>query len=382
MVTKYENGRLILPDGVTEQPLYIENDRILALGGDIPADRTVDAAGQYIAPGFIDVHLHGGGGYEFIDGTREAVLAASAIHARHGTTTLFPTLSSYETDVTVRAIGAVRAAADAALPDIPGVHLEGPYFSPQMAGAQDPSHIRAPRPEEYLPILDGYGDFTRRWSFAPELPGTDDFLDALTAHGILPAAGHTAAAYDDVLRAHGKGMTLITHLYSCTSTVTRVGGFRVPGVIESAFLMDDMDVEIIADGCHLPPELIRLVVKIKGIDHTCLVTDAIRYGGMEDIDHISDPNGNVPYIIEDGVAKLADRSAFAGSIATTDRLLRVCVQRACIPLPDAVRMASTTPARVMGLSDRGRIAPGLRADLVFLTDQLTVSRVLIGGKKI
>lgn len=389
MVTKIKNGRLILPGSMTEQPLYIENDCILSVGGDIPADRVIDAEGQYVSPGFVDIHLHGGGGCEFVDGTEDAVLRASDIHARHGTTTLFPTVSSYETDVTIRALDAVKTVRDrehlhvpdCVRPHIPGVHLEGPYFSPKQTGAQDPSHIRTPKRAEYEPILERYGDLIRRWSFAPELPGTDDFIDALRTHGILPAAGHTDAAYADVLRAHERGMSLITHLYSCTSTVTRVGGFRIPGVIESAYLLDGMDVEIIADGCHLPPELIRLIVKIKGVDRTCLVTDAIRYGGMDNVDHVSDPNGNVPYIIEDGVVKLADRSAFAGSIATMDRLVRVCVQKAGIPLTDAVRMASTTPARVMGLSDRGRIAPGLRADLVLLDDALTVTRVLIDGKE-
>lgn len=376
MTTRIENARLVRGGVICEQPLYIADGRILAVGGSLPCDEIIDAGGMYAAPGFVDVHVHGGGGSEFIDGTEEAVLNAAAIHAAHGTTTLIPTLSSYETERTVRALKVIRACRGRAALCIPGVHLEGPYFSPKQSGAQDPAHIRVPRSEEYGPILDEYGPFIRRWSFAPELDGSLAFLDALTARGIVPAAGHTDAEFSHMRAAHEHGLRLITHLYSCTSTVIRRGGFRVPGVIESAWYFDDMDVEIIADGCHLPPEMIRMVWRIKGTDRTCLVTDAIRYGGMDNVDHISDPNGNVPYVIEDGVAKLADRTAFAGSIATMDRLVRTAVQKAGIPLPDAVRMASETPARVMHLDGKGRIDPGFDADLVFLDDDLIVRRVI------
>lgn len=389
-VTVIRGGRLITDGRCIKGPLWLRGGRILSVGAppQLPAEtkieqvRELDAGGGYVLPGFIDLHVHGGGGCEFIDGTPEAVAAAANIHARHGTTTLFPTLSSYDMSDTVKALDAVAEAmrGDLLLPHVGGVHLEGPYFSPRQAGAQDPSHIRPPKKEEYLPLLDAYPTLIRRWSYAPELEGTDEFLEALTARGVIASAGHTDASLADVRRAMEGGMHLITHLYSCTSTVTRRGGFRIPGVVESAFLFDGLDVEIIADGCHLPPEMIAMIHKIKGAAHVCLVTDAIRYGCLDSTEDVTDPNGNVPYIIEDGVAKLSDRSAFAGSIASMDRLLRVAVQRAGIPLTEAVRMVTETPARIMGLSSKGRLAPGLDADVVITDDELNVRDVLVSGR--
>ena len=375
---KIEGGRLILPDGILSAPLYFEGGKITAIGGDRPHDTVIDAGGAYVCPGFIDMHVHGGGGARFEDGTEEAILQAVNIHAHHGTTTIFPTVSSRDAGTTALALKAVRDYGGGALANIGGVHLEGPYFSPKQAGAQDPSQIRYPDPKEYVPLIAEYGDLIKRWSYAPELDPDHTFLDYLNDHGIMSAAGHTDAVFSEIKAAHEKGMNLITHLYSCTSTITREGGFRILGVIESAYYFRNMDVEIIADGCHLPPELIELVVRGKGVEHTALITDAIRFGGVENAGNTVDDD-SVPYIIEDGVAKLLDRSAFAGSIATMDRLIRVCVEKAGIPLVDAVRMASETPARIMGLAKKGKLEAGADADLVLLGEDLTVEKVFVGG---
>lgn len=383
MLTRITNARLILPDRMEEKlELYILDGVILRITPEIlAADHVMDAMGCYICPGFIDIHVHGGDGFEFIDATGDAVLSAANIHGRHGTTTIFPTLSAYSEADTCKAMDAIRQcmAAPGLVPHIGGVHLEGPYFSVKQAGAQDPQYIRDPDPAEYQRLIQSYGDLIRRWSYAPENPGSEDFQRYLAQTGIVGAVAHSDAEYDHVKAVYDLGCHLVTHLYSGTSTITRKGGFRHLGVIESAYLLDEMDVETIADGCHLPPLLLQLIFKLKGRERMCLVTDAIRFGGRTDCDSTLSGTASVPYIIEDGVAKLADRSAFAGSIATMDALVRVCTQRAGISLVDAVYMATAVPARIMGLSKKGRLQEGMDADLVMLDEDLQVKQVFVAG---
>ncbi len=382
MITKIYNGKIVGDNEIKENlSVYIEDGTIIAVTDEsFPYDNEIDAKGNYISAGFIDIHVHGGAGYEFVDATKEAVLNAANIHAEHGTTTIYPTISAYDYEKTVNALETVNAFKNETLPNIYGCHLEGPYFSPLQTGAQDPYFIRTPDKEEYNSLYENYGDIIKRWSYAPELKDSDKFLDFLNEKGIVAAAGHTDAVYDDMLSAYKNGMKLITHLYSCTSTITRKDGFRRLGVIETAYLYDDIDVETIADGCHLPPELLKLIYKIKGDDHMCLVTDAIRYGGMSGVESVSCENGNMPYIIEDGVAKLTDRSAFAGSIATADTLVRVCTQKAGITLPSAVKMITEVPARIMKLDKKGSVKECYDADLVIFDEDINIKYTIINGK--
>lgn len=383
MTTRIINAKLITPERILENcNLYFTDGVITRITPEeSAADVIIDAKGHYVCPGFIDIHVHGGDGFEFIDATREAVLSAANIHGRHGTTTIFPTLSAYSQTDTCAAMDTIRDCMGSSelLPHIGGVHLEGPYFSVKQAGAQDPQYIRDPDPREYQDMISRYGDLIRRWSYAPEKAGAADFQRCLAAHGIIGAAGHTDAEYDHIKTVFDLGCRLVTHLYSGTSTITRKGGFRHLGVIESAYLLDEMDAETIADGCHLPPLLLQLIFKLKGREHMCLVTDAIRFGGRTDCDSTLSGTASVPYIIEDGVAKLADRSAFAGSIATMDALVRVCAQRAGISLTDAVYMATAVPARIMGLPKKGRLQEGYDADLVILDEGLQVQQVIVSG---
>lgn len=384
MLKRITNARLIMPDRVLDEwELYIADGQIHRITTEIlDADEVIDAQGGYVCPGFIDIHVHGGDGFEFIDATEDAVISAANIHGIHGTTTIFPTLSAYSESDTCKAMDVIRQCshADGMLPHIGGVHLEGPYFSVKQAGAQDPQFIRDPDPDEYLRLISNYGDLIRRWSYAPEKNGAEEFQRCLADAGIVSAVAHSDAEYDHVKAVYDLGCRLVTHLYSGTSTITRKGGFRHLGVIESAYLLDEMDVETIADGCHLPPLLLQLIYKLKGRERMCLVTDAIRFGGRTDCDSTLSGTASVPYIIEDGVAKLADRSAFAGSIATMDALVRVCSQRAGIPLVDAVYMATAVPARIMGLNSKGRLQEGFDADLVILDKDLQVRKVFVSGQ--
>jgi len=379
MITRIENGRVITDGRIRDAFVYIENGTILAVTEEnLPFDRSIDAGGLYVSPGFIDMHTHGAVGVDFTGDCPENFARAVDFHLSHGTTTILPTITASSMETMLRALSAMEALIGQKMTksNVPGVHMEGPYFSPKQAGAQDPAFITDPIPADYTALTERYGKIIRRWSYAPERDHDQSFTRYLTAHGILPSAGHTDAIGAELQPAYEAGCRLVTHLYSCTSTITRDHGFRRLGVIECAFLWDDMDVEIIADGCHLPPDLIRLIVKIKGADHVSLVTDSLQVAGT---DAKESSCGTTKCIIEDGVCKLPDRSAFAGSIATTDRLVRVCVQDAGIALTDAVTMAAATPARVLGLN-KGRLAPGLDADILFFDGNIDVKRVLVGGE--
>lgn len=383
MVTRITNGKVLVDGRFQALDLYLENEKILAVGGERAADRTIDAAGSYVTAGFIDLHCHGGGGADFSDGDEKGVAKAALVHLRHGTTTLFPTVLSLDFQVMERAIRAIETVRKT-LPVLGGIHLEGPYFSPAQTGAQNGSALRAPDPAEYGRILSDHE--IARWDYAPELDGDFRFLDTLLAHGVLPAAAHTDATCAQMEAAAARGCRLVTHLYSCTSTIRREAGFRIAGVVEATYLCDDISAELIADGCHLPHELLRLAYKQKGADRLALVTDAMRAAADPALRADREQAGRfeiggVPCIVEDGVAKLLDRSAFAGSIATTDRLVRTCAA-AGIPLSDCVKMVTETPARIMGLSDRGRLAAGCAADVVIFDEDVRVKRVISRGEAV
>ncbi len=385
-MTKIINGRLIrsgrVQDGLN---VILEDGRIAEVTArDLPSDTVIDARGQYVSPGFIDIHTHGGGDADFMDGTPEAFLTAAELHARFGTTTLVPTATSG----TAEEMSGMEAAFEQALSknergaDMPGLHLEGPYFSMAQRGAQDPKYVRNPDPAEYLPIL-ARSRHILRWSAAPELPGALEFGRELKRRGILAAIGHTDADYDQVVAAAQAGYSHVTHLYSCMSTVHRKNAFRYAGVVEAAYLLDELTVEVIADGVHLPASLLQFVYRFKGPDKIALVTDSMRGAGMPDgLSVLGSRKNGQQVLIEDGVAKLMDRSAFAGSVATTDRLVRNMIRLGGASLPDAVKMATETPARIMGFADRGRLQAGLRADLVFFDDEIRVSRTMVAGRTV
>ncbi len=384
MITKIKNGRLITPLGIVKKSLYIKDEKILDITEEeLQFDQVIDAGGSYVSPGFIDIHVHGGGGYRFKDETKEAIKGVANIHAQHGTTTIYPTLSALQSEKILSVLEAINKYKndDDIIPHIYGVHMEGPYLSTAQSGAQSNSCVRNPMPDEYENIVNQFDGFIKRWSYAPEIQGAEEFLQFLNKKGIIASAAHTDAEFSHMKKAYECGMKLITHLYSCTSTITRKSGFRILGVIETAYLYDDIDVEAIADGCHLPPELLKLIFKFKGDEHMCLVTDATRYGGVENSDNVTFKNGDHLCIIEDGVAKLADRSAFSGSIATADVLVRTCVKKAGIPLLSAIKMITEVPARIMKLQNKGKLQKGFDADIIMFDEDINIKRVLISGEE-
>lgn len=386
---KIYNGQLITPyKTIKDGALLIENGKILAIeqgNPEFPDALEIDAKGDYIAPGFIDLHIHGGGGHDFMDNTVEAFLGIAETHARYGTTAMCPTtLTSEKEDLleTLRIYEQADKQNNKGAQFI-GMHLEGPYFALSQRGAQDPRYIRNPDPEEYREIL-AATNVVKRWSAAPELEGAIEFGRYLKSKGILAAIAHTDAIYEEVLEAFENGYSLATHFYSSMSGVTRRDCFRYAGVIESGYLIDEMDVEIIADGIHLPSPLLKLIYKIKRASRTALITDAMRGAGMPPGESIlgSRKNG-LKVIIEDDVAKLPDRSSFAGSVATADRLVRNMINMAGVSLEEAVTMITKTPARIMGIADaKGSLTPGKDADVVIFDQQINIQHTIVSGKVI
>ena len=384
---KIFNGKIITPEKIIDGgTILIQSNRIEAISnGDIEVANCIeiDAQGKYISPGFIDIHIHGGGGYDFMDGNEEAFLKIAETHAKFGTTAMLPTTLTSTKEAMLQILGVYESANrnNVKGAQFLGMHLEGPYIAMSQKGAQDPRYIRDPLPEEYEEILSKFSCI-KRWSAAPELKGAIEFGKFIKSKGVLPAVAHTDAIYEEVVKAFDNGYTLATHLYSAMSTVTRRNSFRFAGVVESAYIIDEMDVEIIADGVHLPAPLLKLVYKIKGADRTALITDAIRPAGTNVSESIlGSREDGLKVIIEDGVAKLPDRTAFAGSIATADRLVRSMINLAEVPLEDAIKMISATPARILGVLDKkGTLTVGKDADIIIFDKNINVSMTMINGK--
>lgn len=384
---KIFNGKIITPNRL------IAGGTIVVTGGtittvseqniDVEGAVEIDADGKYIAPGFIDIHVHGGGGHDFMDGTENAFLRIAELHATYGTTSMLPTTLSASREELLNTLAAYETAnpKNKNGAQFLGMHLEGPYFAMTQRGAQDPRYIRDPDPEEYKEVLSRSSSI-KRWSAAPELKGAIAFGQYMKSKGVLPAIAHTDAIYEDVLPAFENGFTLMTHLYSAMSGVTRRNAYRYAGVIESAFIIDEMDVEIIADGIHLPPPLLQLVYKIKGADRTALITDAMRAAGMPPGEStLGSLHNGLKVIVEDEVAKLPDRTSFAGSVATADRLIRTMVFMAGIPLPDAIKMMTSTPARILGVAGKkGSLVAGKDADIVIFDPNITIEKTIVQGR--
>ncbi|MDO4982986.1 MAG: N-acetylglucosamine-6-phosphate deacetylase [Eubacteriales bacterium] len=388
MRTHLYNARLVLPNGIRNGSLVISDGKIesVSFSENVSGEFDVktDCGGNYIAPGFIEIHTHGAGGADFMDGTLEAFEAALTTHLYHGTTTILPTAVAASNEEIKRSIDAFRLAKEkleGKVPHMLGLHMEGPYLCARQCGAIDPKYIRDPKSEEYEMLLEYGKGAISRWTLAVERDGAEAFARRLRENGILPSVGHSDAEYSQVKRAFDAGVTHVTHLYSATSTIVRRGGFRFPGVTESAFIIPDMTVELIADGCHLPPELINMVYRLKGADRTVLTCDSMRCAGQDVTESVlgSRENGQ-RVIIEDDVAKMPDRTAFAGSIALDDRLIRTAVFKADIPLADAVRMITLTPAEILGIDNyTGSLEAGKDADIVMFDENINILGVMVSG---
>ena len=373
------NGRILTPQGWLEGgSVIVEDGKIAEVSNNsfvIEGAEVIDAKGCDIVPGGIEMHVHGGGGRDFMEGDEEAFRVAIDAHMQYGTTSIFPTLSSSTVPMIEKACETCTKLMAEPNSPILGLHLEGPYFNPKQAGAQIPEWIKAPVKEEYEYLLEKW-PCLKRWDEAPELEGSHEFIKCCCKHGVLPSIGHTRAKYEEVAAANELGMTHATHFYNAMPVVYKNREFKETGTVESIFALENMTVEMIADGIHVPPVMLRMIYQIKGVERTALITDALACAASKD-DTAFDPR----VVLEDGVCKLADRSALAGSIATMDRLVRTCVQQAGIPMEDACRMISETPAKIMGVYDRkGSLEKGKDADIIFFDKDQELTFVMQMGR--
>jgi N-acetylglucosamine-6-phosphate deacetylase len=388
MKTVVSNGKVITPFRVIEEgSVVVEGGTIIDIvEGESPrydgTAKVVDAGHRYVAPGFIDMHTHGAGNAEVMDGTAEAIRTMCRTHAKYGTTSIVPTTPAASWEDIYRAVDAIREAQpDSGGAQILGVHLEGPYCSAAEKGAQNPSFIKNPDPDEYLRIFD-YWDGIRIMSVAPELDGGMELGRELRNRGIVASIAHSNANYEQVIKALENGYTHITHFYSGCSMTHRENAYRIAGLVESGYLLDELSVEIIADGRHLPASLLKLIYKVKGAASTALVTDSTKFAGVppEELKDLKTRDG-MEVIYEDEVIKLKDRSCFAGSVATTNRLVRNMIQMAAVSLQQAVEMASYTPARILGIdSHKGSLSVGKDADILLFDENIDITFTMVQGK--
>ena len=372
MLTQIINGKILTPQGWLEEgSVLISDGKILEVTNSdlaVIGAKVIDAKGMYIVPGFVAMNVHGGGGHNFKECTEEAFRTAVAAHLKHGATTFFTTLSSLPIESIYKAVSICEKLMAERNSTVLGLHIEGPYLNPKMAGSL--YEVKNPDKEEYLPLLEST-NCIKRWDVSPELPGAHEFAQYLISKGILPALTHTEAEYDEIKAAYASGFTHAAQFYNAMPGFHKRREYKYEGTVESVFLIDDMTVEVIADGKHLPGTILRLVYKLKGGERTCLVTDALSYAASD-----VKPGPDARIVIEDGVCKLADHSSLAGSIATMDVLVRTMVQKANVPLADAIRMASETPARLMGVLDRtGTLQRGKDADVIIMDRNLAVRAV-------
>lgn len=376
-----KSDKIIVGESLFDGYVYVENGKIAEISAvDRPADERYDFTGKYVSAGFIDMHTHGAGGHAFMNSEVFDVIEGCNYHLAHGTTSIVPTISAGAFETMKKAVVNIDKAKKSgkAKGNILGAHLEGPYLSAKQCGAQCPAFITPPNKADYESLLEAYGDSVIRWTYAPENDKDGEFCRYLTERGVIASAGHTDAKYADMAVAIDNGCNLITHLYSCTSTVTRDHGFRSLGVIESAYLRDELCVEIIADGKHLPCELIKMIIKIKGTDRVALITDSLEIAGTDVKEGVM---SGTEFIVEDGVCKLKDRSAFAGSVATADVLVRTLVYGCGVSVPTAVKMLTEVPAKILGIN-KGALSAGKDGDIIVFDDEISVSDVFVGGVKI
>lgn len=383
-------GRAVLPGAIVQNAgILVRDGRIVSIGGPRPQGvPEIHAGDGYILPGFIDVHVHGGGGADFMDAEAEAVRQVARAHAAHGTTALVATTMTCEDERLERVIAAYLEAERTGTSgaQLLGLHLEGPYFSAASAnarGAQPVTRQRTPTREALERVIRLAQGRILRWDAAPEIENMALFAQVMRENGILAAVAHTQADARTAMAAYDCGFAHATHFYNAMSTFHKKDGLVYAGVIEATYLRDSVSIELIADGRHIPRESMRLACRIKGTDRVCLITDAMRAAGTDQTRSILGAREDgVPVVVRDGVAQLPDFSSYAGSICTMDRALRVAHVEYGLPLEDVSRMLSLTPARLSGCSDRkGSLEPGKDADIVIMTPEFEVAQVIIRGER-
>lgn len=386
-----KNARLVLADTVTDGSVLIADGKIQEINcQNVPEGaEIVDAAGKYLLAGFIDTHVHGGGGADFMEGTVESFHTVTETHLRYGTTALCPTSMTASPEDTEQFVKTYLdfLKTDRKGAKTLGLHFEGPYFSganEKSKGAQRGDFLRCPDMEEVKRLYELAQGHIVRWDAAPELPGIAEMGKFLSSKGVICSMGHTQATTDEAERAIEAGFSHVTHCYNACTTYRKVGQKVLDGVVEAAYLHDDVVIELICDGCHIPRGILAMAIKIKGADKVCGITDAMRIAGTDmQVGYLGTKDCGSEVIVDDGVAKLKDLSCFAGSIATSERCLQTLCGKYGFCICDASKLLSYAPAKLLGVDgEMGSIAVGKAADLVLADDDYHVTDVFLNGKHI
>jgi N-acetylglucosamine-6-phosphate deacetylase len=381
------NARLVLSDRVARGELRVRGGRIEAVSTDPlprePDEELIDLGSQFVAPGFIDLHIHGALERDTMEADAEAFRTICRFHAGGGTTSLALSTITATTERIIAVLEAVRAyrkSAPGGGAQVLGVHVEGPYFSPEKPGAHQPELIRHPKPEEYEQFLE-YADTITQMTIAPELPGALELIGRLRERNIRVSGGHSDAWDEDAAAAFSRGMAQVTHTYNCMSSARRRGPYRVAGLLEFALSEPEILCEVIADGRHVSPTLLRMLYQAKGPAGIALITDAAPGAGLAEGARFG--LAAIECVVRDHVGLTADGRALAGSTATMNRCVRNMVQLVGVSLPEAVQMATLNPARALGIESRkGLLRTGFDADLVVFNDELDVTQTYLAGERI
>jgi N-acetylglucosamine-6-phosphate deacetylase len=385
----FTNARLIFPDGIRERlEVVVEEGKIDAIrpptprlrrtGERVRGKEVIDLNGNYLAPGFIDLHIHGALGRDTMEVSAEAFRSVCNFHASGGTTSLLLTTATAPLDEIVKVLQAVRDCRSE-VRRIVGVHAEGPFISKAKPGAHRAEFIQDPSPAAVRRLLE-HADVLKRVTIAPELPGAREAIEVFREHEISVSGGHSHAWDEDARAAFDRGMRSVTHTFNCMSSARRRGVYRVAGLLEFALSEPNISCELIADSHHVSSTLMKMLYRAKGPHGICLVTDATAGAGLAEGSQF-DLFGK-DCIVENGVCLLADRSALAGSAARMIDLVRTMVREVNVPLNEAIAMATENPAREIGLETKGRLIVGADADLVVLSPQIEAVRTFAAGREV
>lgn len=379
------NAKILIKDSFhSDIGMVVADGKITSFTVNAPEDcEIIDCGGKTVIPGFVDIHLHGGGGSEFIDGTLEAFETVAKTHCLHGTTSLCPTPASCSLGSLYKLFDIYREAKKVArYSDFLGIHLEGPFLSLENKGAQNANYIISPTKELMAELLERGKGVVKRISFAPENEGMYNCIDMAKDADIVLAIAHSNIQYEETEDVYNKGVRLITHLFNATTTIRKVNQIVRAGIVEAFYTLPEMKAEIIGDGCHVPKQVIAMARSFKGTDNICLITDAMRAAGTDVTEsYLGEVLPENRVIIEAGVAKLPDRSFYAGSIATMDRVFKNAVLNVGLSIEDTSAMMSKTPAKLMGAgSYKGVLDIGYDADFLVIDENMDVEKVYVRGE--
>ncbi len=381
-----KNGRVVTPSGIIKTNILAQNGKITDVSDTVPEDtQIIDAKGMLVTPGFVETHVHGGGGADFSDATVDSFKTVISTHLAHGVTSICPTTMSCSKQQLFDIFKAYRETEKTELGKLMhGLHLEGPFLSLEMCGAQRADVVRNPEVREVDEIFDTGADIIRRMTCAPEISGMKYLSKKAIENNVLLSVGHSSATAKEAIAALDIGFSHVTHMYSATTTVRKINQRVCAGINEAAYLYDDYRIELIGDGRHVAKETMQMAIKIKGAKNINLTSDAMRAAGQDGVteSYLGDICPENRVIIEDDVAKLPDRSFYAGSIATADKMFKNAVLEYEIPIETAVTMLSKTPAELIGAKSKGSIEVGKDCDILIWNDDFTLNKIIVNGEKV